>query len=450
MKKAERSLDCENAPMSRNSVLILIGVAALVLVLAGGAVLAMQLARGRVASSPDVSPSRTPARSAEPSATAEETVEPTEEPTPEPSVDVRAAFDQIEEEVLEVRGLPEAEIPPAELMTRDQLQDELVEIFASDYPEDEQFADNVTLYAMGLLDEDQDFAEIQLDLLALGVLGFYDDEDKRIAVVTEIGLDAEAQTTYAHEYTHALQDANFGIPSLEIDVAGDDDGAMARLSLLEGDAELTALMWSRDHLEPEDFGEDYQTPPDLSEIPNWLIESIIFPYTVGTNFVATVWQEGGFEAVDAAYADPPESTEQIIHPELYFADEQPVAVEVADLGSVLGDGWEQVDSTPIGEATIEITLGHLGVIASDAEAAAAGWGGDRLNVAAGPDGAFALAWRLAWDTPEDADEFEAAYTAGLEALDFPAAVTRVDATTVFIGHAADEALLETVMGLASQ
>ena len=35
----------------------------------------------------------------------------------------------------------------------------------------------------------------------------------------------------------------------------------------------------------------------------------------------------------------------------------------------------------------------------------AGWGGDHAVVATGPDDAFAVAWRLAWDSPADAAEF---------------------------------------------
>lgn len=439
--------------MSRSTAFIVAGVVLLVVVVIGiGVLIADEIGRGGVGGNPDRTPTTATfsERTAEPSARPTPSEEPTGEPTPMASQDVRAALADIEEEVLELRELPAADIPPPELLRREELQDELLQIFDEDYPQDEQSADNITLYAMGLLEADQDIAEIQLELLALGVLGFYDEDDKSIAVVTDIGLDAEAQMTYAHEYTHALQDASFDLKSLDIDVFGDDDGATARLSLVEGDAELTALLWADEHLDPADAFGGGDPPPDLSGIPLWLIESIMFPYTVGTNYVATLYQEGGFEAVDAAYADPPASTEQVIHPELYFDDEQPVAVALPDLGAELGEGWEQVESTPIGESFIDITLGHLGVDSPDASVAAAGWGGDRLNVAAGPDGAFVLAWRLTWDTPEDADEFQAAYETALAALDFPAALTRVDNLTVVIGHASDEALLETVMGLASR
>ena len=62
---------------------------------------------------------------------------------------------------------------------------------------------------MGLLTEDQDIRELTEQLYAGQVLGFYDFEDQRMVVVTDAGLTAEAQITYAHEFTHAMQDAAF-------------------------------------------------------------------------------------------------------------------------------------------------------------------------------------------------------------------------------------------------
>ncbi len=441
--------------MSRQQIALVAGIGAAVVVIAIVAVLVLQAAGRGVALDPRDTATERPTLdetpSARPTPSGEATEEPTEEPTPEASGEILAELAEIEEQVLELRELPRPEIPPAELMSRDALYDELVALFAEDYPEEEQFADNVTLRAMGLLEEGQDIAEIELELLSLGVLGFYDDEDKRIAVVTDVGLDAEARTTYAHEYTHAMQDAAFQIATLELDVAGDDDGAMARLSLLEGDAELTSLLWATQNVDVEDlFGGGGGPPPDLSEIPSWLVEEIIFPYTVGTDFVFTIHNEGGYEAVNAAYEDPPESTEQVIHPELYFADEQPIAVEVPDLAAELGPGWEVVESTPIGEAVIDIVLAYLGASRADSAEAAAGWGGDRLSVAAGPDGEFALVWRLAWDTPADAEEFTEAYEEVLPELGFPAAVLQIDGSTVVVGHASDPEILEIVMDAASR
>ena len=49
----------------------------------------------------------------------------------------------------------------------------------------------------------------------------------------------------------------------------------------------------------------------------------------------------------------------------------------------------------------------------NADAAAAGWGGDRLAVIEGPDGAWAVVMQTVWDTPADAAEFETAATTAL-------------------------------------
>ena len=116
-----------------------------------------------------------------------------------------------------------------------------------------------------------------------------------------------------------------------------------------------------------------------------------------------------FSEVDAAYADPPDSTEQIIAIEKWNAREEPIPITLPDLAATLGEGWDEADSSPVGQATIAIILEYHGIVAVDADAAAAGWGGDRAAVVTGPDDQFALVWRLAWDGPQDATEFVDAY-----------------------------------------
>ena len=82
----------------------------------------------------------------------------------------------------------------------------------------------------------------------------------------------------------------------------------------------------------------------------------------------------------------PESTEQILHPEKYAADEAPVAVDLpADLATQLGAGWSVPLEDTFGELQIGIWLRESGVAQGGrATAAAAGWGGDRLAVVEGP------------------------------------------------------------------
>jgi hypothetical protein len=404
-----------------------------VIVVIGIAVVALNLGGGNVAVDPS------PQASASPIGSPTASEAPTDSPSPSGEDDVLAALAEIEEQVIAIRGLPAADIGPPELLTRDAFQDELLASFEQDYPPDEVADDNASLRALGLLEPDQDIAELQLQLLGDSVLGFYDDTEKRMVIVTDQGLDALAKFTYAHEYTHALQDAEFGLSSLNLEAEGDDDGVLARLALVEGDATVAMFAWAFAHLEPEELIEITNTPqPDTTGIPSWLVEqTAIFPYTEGYLWAGSLAGDPlnpDFTDVDAAYADPPDSTEQIIDVGKWDPREAPIPVDGPDLASVFGDGWAEVDDTPLGQAFLEDILVYHGVPGDEARTASAGWGGDGVVVATGPNEAFAVAWRLVWDTPEDADEFEDAYTSVVSGLGFPASVTRVDDDEVLVVH----------------
>jgi hypothetical protein len=392
-----------------------------------------------------------------PSATASPSVEP--EPSgasPSPDEEAMLAIlREIEEQVIDIRGLPAADIGTPDLITRAELVDELEQLFAEEYPPEEQAEDNIALRALGLIDPGQDVAELQLELLGDQALGFYDDQGKRMVVVTDAGLDALAKMTYAHEYTHALQDAAFGFDSLERDAEGHDDRSLARTALLEGDATITMLAWAFAHLSPEEQLEIGTAPqPDTSGIPSWMVDQLaIFPYVYGLTWATALAGSNPFAPdfgeIDAAYADPPDSTEQIIDVENWPDREDPVAVDVPDLAGVLGDGWTEVDDTPIGEASLRMTLEYLGVPLEEALAASDGWGGDRAVVVAGPDDAFAVAWRLAWDTPADADEFVEAYSTVIAGLGFPASVSELPDGEVLVAHGSSEEILRRAVDAAN-
>lgn len=364
-----------------------------------------------------------------------------------------AILAEIEERVEEIRGLEAADIGPPDLITREELGEELRQIFDEEYPVEEREQDNVALRAFGLLEPGQDVAELQLQLLGDGVLGFYDDNEKRMVIVTDAGLDALAKVTYAHEYTHALQDAAFGLDLLEIDTPGEDDRGLARLALQEGDANTTMLAWAFANLTQAEILELQQMPlPDTTVIPYWMVAQLDFPYSFGQFWVVAL--AGGdvlapdFSAVDAAFADPPTSTEQIIHIEKWEPREEPIPVELPDLAAALGGGWEEVDSTPVGEASIRIVLEHFGVPLADAGLAADGWGGDRSLVVARADGEFALVWRLAWDDPADGAEFVQAYETVVAALPFPASVRELTDGAVLVVHASTQELHDATLEIA--
>src|SRR5919109_1575055 len=314
-----------------------------------------------------------------PSPTQRPSPAPTAEPTKgaSPSQDVAATFDQIEREVEALRGLPAAEIGPPEVIGRQQLLVELRQAFDEDYPVEEREADNITLRAMGLLGDDEDVAELQLQLLGDQVLGFYDDTEKRMVVVSDAGVDASARFTYAHEYAHALQDAAFGLEALEEQTNQEDDRDLALTSLVEGDATLSMFVWAlQGGLTPQELLEIEEQPlPDMSGIPDWMVATLEFPYAAGFEWTLQVAGDpfnADFGAIDDAFADVPTSTEQVLHFEKWDPREEPIVIEAPDLAGALGANWRQVESTAIGEAFIAFVLEHFGVGPAVAAEAAAG------------------------------------------------------------------------------
>jgi hypothetical protein len=389
-------------------------------------------------SSPDATPS--PDETSAPGSEASGTPAPGE-------ADVLETVAEIEAQVIAIRGLEAADIGPPDIISRAELGEELQELFEEQYPPDERERDNRFLRAMGLLGPDEDVAELQLDLLGDQVLGFYDTEERRMVVVTDAGLDAAAKLTYAHEYTHALQDAAFEPEHFTAEGLDDDDRQLAMTTLTEGDATVTMLAWAFEHLSQEELLEigTGTELPDTTGIPSWMVNQLQFPYTAGQVWIGTLTNDPlqpDFTAVDAAYDDPPDSTEQVIHLDKWQSREAPVGVDAPDLVGILGSDWELVDESPIGEASIRIFLEHFGVAGADT--AAMGWGGDRAAVANGPDDEFAVAWRLAWDTPQDAEEFADAYAAVVAALPFPAAVQSVGDAEVLVIHGSTDDLVKRV------
>jgi hypothetical protein len=84
---------------------------------------------------------------------------------------------------------------------------------------------------------------------------------------------------------------------------------------------------------------------------------------------------------------------------------------------------------------VGIWLQELGVDERVATTASAGWGGDTLTLASGPDGAWSLAWRIAWDFPQHATEFEDAYARISADLGFGTGYVRVSESETLVVHA---------------
>jgi hypothetical protein len=331
--------------------------------------------------------------------------------------DVLAQMVDIEAQVTSLRGLGSTGPVERTLLTPDELYQYVLDDFFGDYTE-EDAADDATVYSLfGLLESDFDLFNFYLDLYSEQVAGFYDDDVETMFVVQEAEFRGIERMTYAHEYVHALQDQTWdteeGLKYNEEACEFDAERCVGIQSLLEGDAYLLEEQWLMEFATQTDinqffeFYESYESPV-YDSAPRFMQQDFLFSSTYGTDFVRQIHSQGGWEAVNEVYSDPPVSTEQILHPERYPLD-KPIALDPPDLEPALGGAWREIEYEVLGEWFTQLILSeHVGDDLSIL--AAQGWGGDVYVALTNDDeGASALFLMTLWDSVRDAQEFAAAF-----------------------------------------
>lgn len=375
---------------------------------------------------PTAEPSATPQPSATPvppTNTPEPSATPTTPPTPTPeiSADMQTRMDEIQVQISNLRGLSLTTAQEADMIDTREFEQYLAEKLEKEYTEEEEFQELVTLSYLGLISPFFDIREFVLQLYSEQVLGFYEAEKDQMFLLQGAHFDPLGQMTYAHEFVHAMVDGTFDIDGKlaftdeQCDQQGERCAALR--ALMEGDASIASALWMMANLSPAEQAEvgkaGQQSSPILESAPAVYQEDMLFPYSVGTAFVSKLYQQGGWAAVDAAYLNPPVSTEQIMHPDRYPSD-VPIEVTLPDLLPVLGEGWELLDQGTLGEwhSLLLLTSGVDPQANQTAEAvlpAVTGWGGDRYQVYIQQyDQLIVLVLKTRWDTAADAQEF---YTA---------------------------------------
>ena len=278
---------------------------------------------------------------------------------------------------------------------------------------------------LGLLPAGSDLEQMALDLQAGQVVGFYDPESKGLYILSDSGGVGPVQKiTFSHEYTHALQDQVFGLDKLAIDTPDQGDRDLARTALVEGDATLAMTLWSTANMSILDLlavvgdsGSAAQTA-QLAKAPTILRESLMFPYVDGLAFVQSIYDKGGWAAVDLMYANPPDSTSQILHPDLYTKKVKPAAVTVPAVPAALS-GWKLTMQDTLGELQLRIWLegqDPTSSVSTAAASAVSAWAGDRVALYEGPNGAWAVVLRTTWVSAAGAQAFGAQADKVLQSL----------------------------------
>jgi hypothetical protein len=321
----------------------------------------------------------------------------------------------VQADVAELRELEFRRRVPVTVESPAKLAKRLLGVLAEETDENELRRQGRAMELLGELPAGTDLPRLLNRVQAESVLGFYLPGRRPpkggLYVRSSRGLDPYAKIILAHELTHAVTDQRFDLTRadrLAAETAREDELA-AYSGLVEGDATLTMQRYLAERLTPAEQADaglvaSTQRTPERDAAPAVIRQSMLFPYEQGLRFVRTLYAQGGWDAVNDAYRDPPRSTEQLLHPERYLGDrDRPQQFEVADLSGRLGGGWRPAAELSFGELDARLLLqGELAV--TTAEAAAAGWDGGRLRTFQRGTGT-ALALRTVWDSGAEATQF---------------------------------------------
>ena len=343
---------------------------------------------------------------------------------------------QIERDVAEIRELNFTKPVVYESLDRAGIRQVVAGKLSEAYS-DEEIRNMSTGYAaFGLLPPNFPLKQTYTDLLGEQIAAFYDQHQHKLFMFQDASLEsAQNRVILAHELTHALQDQNFGLLKLALEIKDNDDRAAAASALIEGDATLVMSQYMVKDLSWKTLADTatYSATQSMEEIrkaPRYMREMLVFPYIKGEQFCAAAFERGGFVALTEVYADPPSSTAQILHPEKYFAipREEPITI---DFPNTTFQGKKPVADNVMGEMGTRLLFQETSLNANIAEKTAAGWRGDRYLVY---DGGRELVWKTVWRSPDAAHAAVFAFQQVLtgrfvgEVLDYPVTDLWLEAT----------------------
>ena len=276
------------------------------------------------------------------------------------------AADEVLADMSKLLSLPVLEPLKKSVRTREQIRDYLVKSMREDKKDDKRDADQKTLEALGLIPKGYPLDQKLLSLLTEQIAGMYDPKTREF-FIADWTSPADQRMIMAHELTHALQDQHFHVEKWGDAAKPNDDGELARSAVLEGSATVAMLDYllrdtgksARDlsDLDPSLLLGDTDDSPELADAPQILRDEMLFPYLPGATFVQHLLKAwGGWADLHKVFENPPASTQQILHPDLYLRGVAPVAVSLPPLGKILPRGWKKLDENILGEFGVNEVL----------------------------------------------------------------------------------------------
>lgn len=330
----------------------------------------------------------------------------------------------IRDKVSEIRGLPVYELAQEGVARPEDLTENTLNQFAELEPDDRAEGDAAVLamQMLQLLPPDYSLEELASDYSG-NIAGFYSFNHKALVLVGEPDEEISLldESVLAHEYTHSLQDGAFNLEELlekYAEYSQDEEGytsyAETISCIIEGDAVFTQLMYLE-----EIYGEDWrdlvqdESSSDSgseSALPEFLERAIGFDYSECYTFVSQLYEDGGWDAVNDAFENPPATTEQILDIEKFHDGEIANGMMPDDLTADALTGWTAID---LGQFGMFDVYNYVLTLTGDylsATSASEGWGSGWLRLyKSDTDESQIMSVYLSFDSDADLSEFISAF-----------------------------------------
>ncbi len=323
------------------------------------------------------------------------------------------------EVVSKLRELSVKKQVPCQLQNRTEVEKYIRSSIKKKIPEERIRHEGVVYKMLGFLPPDYDYLNQVIALYTEQLGGYYDPEKKQYVMAA--WMPAVIQMPIAvHELTHALQDQHFNLEKLIDQEHESSDTVLAHTALIEGDATAVMLDYTRRLNGQPSIAKDESVSlfliqnvsgamlsPTLRQAPSAIQASMLFPYVSGLNFAHVLLRKGGYRQLDRAFARPPDTTAEILHPDKYLSGkthfikvENPLPLDKEVLKSE-----KPVYTDTVGEFFISTLLGTW-LPAHEASRAASAWRGDRAALYEKKDGSGEiLLWDTRWASEEDSRKF---------------------------------------------
>jgi hypothetical protein len=347
-------------------------------------------------------------------------------PSSSAASETNAEFFSAADEVLGVMSkildLPVKAPVSKSMRSKEQIRAYLIAEQKKDEPAKKQYADQRTLEAFGLIPNGFPLESFMLNMLTDEVAGLYDPKMKEFFIADWIS-PVEQKPVMAHELTHALDDEYFHLEKWQKAVQANDDASMARDAVVEGSAVASMLDYSlldlhtsvrqlpdiAPFIESSVAGQ-MDKDPNLAKAPMFIRDELLFPYLDGAVFTQQFLKaKSGWGDFKEVFRNPPASTQQILHPNLYFQHVNPRPVQLPHLSSAIPHGWKKLDENVVGEFALREILKQF-TNEDTAKKYAAMWAGDRYALFENKKSKHTLLIVLyALDNQDDAAKFYTAY-----------------------------------------